>query len=102
MARMPFEIELTEEALRDFRSLDAHLRASVRKALEAHLRLKPTTVSKSRIKRLRDLRHPQFRLRVDDIRVYYDVEHSTVTILGIVSKSNSEDWLADNSTPSND
>ena len=53
-------------------------------------------VSKSRIKRMRELRRPQYRLRVDDIRVYYDIEAQTVTILGVIPKKASGDWLADN------
>ncbi len=43
--------------------------------------------SKSRIKRLRGLRRPQYRLRVDEIRVSYDVAGNTVEILAIVPKS---------------
>ena len=40
-----------------------------------------TKRSKSRIKRLRGLRHPQYRLRIDEIRVFYDVEGDRVEIL---------------------
>jgi len=52
------------------RALPAHVRAEVRDAIEVHLRHEPTKVSKSRIKRLRGLSQPQFRLRVGDIRVF--------------------------------
>ena len=99
---MAHEIEFTDDALRDFRALDAPIRASIRQALEAHLRHEPTKVSKSRIKRLRELRRPQYRLRVDQFRVYYDVEDEMVTILGVVAKGASYDWLADNSEPDHD
>jgi mRNA interferase RelE/StbE len=102
MARMACEIEFTDDALTDFRTLDAPIRASIRQALEAHLRHEPTKVSKSRIKRLRELRRPQYRLRVDQFRVYYDVEGDVVTILGIVAKAASYDWLAYNSEPDHD
>jgi len=51
-------------------------------------------LSKSRIKRLRGLRHPQFRLRVDDVRVYYDVYGMDVEVLTIVDKSEAAAWLA--------
>jgi hypothetical protein len=37
---------------------------------------------------------PQFRLRVGEIRVYYDVTASAVEILAIVRKSEAERWLA--------
>ena len=49
--------------------------------------------SKSRIKRLRGLRRPQYRLRVDEVRVFYDVSESTVEILAIVAKPEAEAWL---------
>jgi prevent-host-death family protein len=45
----------------------------VRDALERHLRYEPTRVSKSRIKRLRGLSQPQYRRRVGEVRVFYDV-----------------------------
>ncbi|HEY2573729.1 MAG TPA: hypothetical protein VGH65_06660 [Verrucomicrobiaceae bacterium] len=97
---MAYVIEFTDDAVRDYRSLEAHLRSTVREALEIHLRHEPTKVSKSRIKRLRELQRPQFRLRTGEIRIYYDVDDKAVTILGIVAKSASADWLADNPIPS--
>ncbi len=65
----------------------------MRDALEVHLRHEPTRISKSRIKRLRKLTHPQYRLRVDDLRVFYDVEGDEVQVLAIVEKSGADDWL---------
>ncbi len=90
---MPFEIILSPEAVDDLRRLGAFERAKVRDALEIHLRHEPTRVSKSRIKRLRELTHPQYRLRVDDLRVFYDVEGDEVQILAIVAKSDADEWL---------
>ena len=66
----------------------------MRRALEDHLRHEPRKVSKSRIKRLRGLSKPQYRLRVGEIRVYYDVTGDTVEVLAIVAKSEAESWLA--------
>jgi mRNA interferase RelE/StbE len=37
---------------------------------------------------------PQYRLRVDEIRIFYDVSGTTVEILAIVAKSEAETWLA--------
>lgn len=91
---MAFEIVLAPEAIDDLRALKANIRAKVRTALEQHLRHQPTQVSKSRIKRLRGMSRPQYRLRVDEIRVYYDVAESTVEILAIVDKENAATWLA--------
>jgi mRNA interferase RelE/StbE len=90
---MKYQIVLSPEAVEDFKLLGAHARAEVRDALEAHLRHEPTKTSKSRIKRLRGLSRPQYRLRVENIRVYYDVTGSTVEVLGIVEKNKSNAWL---------
>ncbi|MBI4189051.1 MAG: type II toxin-antitoxin system RelE/ParE family toxin [Betaproteobacteria bacterium] len=91
---MRFEIELTDEAVADFKALKALWRVAVKDAMEVHLRHEPEKVSRSRIKRLRELSKPQFRLRVEDIRVFYDVEKSTVTVHAIVLKSEAASWLA--------
>jgi mRNA interferase RelE/StbE len=91
---MPFKIVLAPEAVQDLRALNANLRAVVRDALETHLRQEPMKTSRSRIKRLRGLRRPQYRLRVDEVRVFYDVSGETVEILAIVAKSEAELWLA--------
>jgi mRNA-degrading endonuclease RelE of RelBE toxin-antitoxin system len=42
---------------------------------------------------------PQYRLRVDEVRVFYDVSGSTVEILAIVPKSEAESWLARYGSP---
>jgi len=77
----------------DLRGLKANIRAAVREALETHLRHEPGKTSRSRIKRLRGLRRPQYRLRVGEARVFYDISCSTVEILAIVIKSEAEAWL---------
>lgn len=91
---MRFEIVLAPEAVEDFRALKANLRAAVREALETHLRHEPTKTSQSRIKRLRGLSRPQYRLRVDEVRVFYDVTTTSVEVLAIVPKSEAASWLA--------
>ena len=96
---MRFEILLAPEAVEDLRRLKANLRAAVRGALETHLRYEPTKTSRSRIKRLRGLSRPQYRLRVDEVRVFYDVSGVIVEILAIVAKSEAESWLAQFGNP---
>jgi len=92
---MRYEIVLAPEAAGDLDDLKANVRATVRDAIEQYLRHRPTKVSKSRIKRLRGLSHPQYRLRVgDDIRVFYDVTDDAVQVLAVVPKSEAEAWLA--------
>lgn len=92
---MPFEIVLAPEAVEDLRRLPAN----VRTALETHLRHEPKKTSRSRIKRLRGLLRPQYRLRIDEVRVFYDVSVTTVEVLAIVSKSEAESWLAQFGNP---
>ena len=95
LARVRFEIVLAPEAVADLRRLDAHERSSVRNALETHLRHEPRKTSRSRIKRLRGLARPEYRLRVGDVRIFYDLSERTVEVLAIVSKRDAAAWLAD-------
>jgi mRNA-degrading endonuclease RelE of RelBE toxin-antitoxin system len=95
---MRFEILLAPEAVDDLRALKANLRAAVREALGTHRRHEPTRVSKSRIKRLRGLSRPQYRLRIGEVRVFY-VTRDTVQVLAIVAKSEAESWLAQFGSP---
>jgi mRNA-degrading endonuclease RelE of RelBE toxin-antitoxin system len=90
---MKYRIILAPEAVQDLKSLDAHDRAKIKDLIEKHLRHTPTRISKSRIKKLRGLRHPQYRLRIDEIRVFYDIEERTVQILAIIPKSRAVQWL---------
>jgi mRNA interferase RelE/StbE len=90
---MRYEIELAPQAAQDYRDLNAHVRGVVRDSIETHLRHKPMRTSKSRIKRLRGLSRPQYRLRVGDLRVFYDVTELTVQVLAVVPKSVAHEWL---------
>jgi mRNA-degrading endonuclease RelE of RelBE toxin-antitoxin system len=90
---MRFEIVLAPEAIEDFRALKPSVRSVVRDALEMHLRHEPMKTSRSRIKRLRGLARPQYRLRVGGIRVFYDVSAESVEVLSIVPKSEAAIWL---------
>jgi mRNA interferase RelE/StbE len=96
---MRYEIVLAPDAAEAYQALSAFRRAEVRDALERHLLRQPTQVSKSRIKRLRGLRQPQYRLRVGEVRVFYDVTDETVEILAIITKAEAAHWLAEHGTP---
>jgi mRNA interferase RelE/StbE len=90
---MRYEILLAPQAIEDLRRLKANIRAIVRDAIEQYLRHQPTKISKARIKRLRGLSRPQYRLRLDDLRIFYDVVEKRVEILAIVRKSEAATWL---------
>ena len=94
---MRFEIVLAPGAVEDLQRLKANVRAEVRSGMETHLRQEPTKVSKSRIKRLRELSRPQYRLRIGEIRVFITV--GTVEVLAIVPKSEVDKWLAQFGNP---
>ena len=95
IARMKYEIVVAPEAVEDFKRLSARERATVLDNIEKHMRHAPDKTSRTRIKRLRGISRPQFRLRIDDIRVFYDVTEQNVEILAIIPKSRAEDWLAE-------
>ncbi len=90
---MAYTIVFAQNAIEDFKALDARFRALVRDSVRIHLSHEPTKESRSHIKRLRDLRHPRFRLRVESLRVFYDVTETEVVILAIMSKEKTLEWL---------
>ena len=96
---MPFEIVLAPQAVQGLKALRADYQAGVREAIERYLRHEPTKLSKSRIKRLRGLERPQYKLRVDEVRVFYDVTETTVEVLAIIPKEEAQAWLADKAVP---
>ena len=95
LARMKYKIVFALEAFHDLRRLTARNRSIVRDAIEKRLKHEPGKISKSRVKRLRGLSRPQYRLRSGDIRVFYDIdgEAETVEILAVIPKSDAAAWL---------
>jgi mRNA interferase RelE/StbE len=92
---MKYDIVIAQSAIDDLNALDARWRSALKQALQQFLSHEPKKESKSRIKRLRDLRKPQYRLRIHDIRVFYDVndELHRVEILAFVFKPDTAEWL---------
>lgn len=99
LARMRHLIVLAPEAVEDLEALRAADRAAVRDALERWLRHEPTKTSRSRIKRLRGMRRPQYRLRVEDVRIFCDVVEQRVEVLAVVAKSHAAAWLERHGEP---
>ena len=93
MARMKYEILFAPEAVQDFKRLSARDRSIVKETIETHLRYEPERMSKSRIKKLRGISRPQYRLRVGEIRVFYDVTGRAVEVLALIPKSKATAWL---------
>lgn len=102
LARVAYEIVLAPGAAADLKALPAPARTGVKEAIERHLRHEPAKVSKSRIKRLRGLSQPQYRLRVGDIRVFYDLTETQVQVLAVVTKEQAQAWLDEQGTREDD
>ena len=90
---MKYEIVLTDTAKAHYAGMDARSRAMVKKGMQDHLAHEPMKLSRSRIKCLREMEHPEYRLRLDPCRVFYDVIGSTVVVLAIVPKDETTEWL---------
>ena len=105
---MSCEIQFDDAAIEDLRVFTKHIRTTVFNAITEHLTHQPDLVSKSRIKRLQGMSRPQYRLRVDDYRVFYDVDEAnhTVMIIAVVHKPDAQKWLdaegTSNSSDEND
>jgi mRNA-degrading endonuclease RelE of RelBE toxin-antitoxin system len=90
---MRYSIILSPDAVNCFKRMRANMRSLVREGIIEYLGNEPEKISKSRIKRLRGVERPQYRLRIGDIRVYYDVDEQSVEILAIVTKKRAKEWL---------
>ena len=98
---MSYAVVVAESAEQQFKKLDARWRSVLKKAMHEHLETAPAKESKSRIKRLRGLRQPQYRLRVGEMRVFYDINEpeNRVEVLGFVKKPETIQWLKDHGVP---
>jgi len=73
MASEPYNVDYTPEAEADLRAYRAFDQKSIMEGIEAHLFHEPKKVSRSGIKQMTQPFWSQYRLRVGDFRVYYDV-----------------------------
>lgn len=90
---MQYDIVLTDTAKGHYRGLGARGWALIKKGVKDHLAHEPMKLSRSRIKRLREMEHPEYRLRLDPYRVFYDVAGRAVVVLAIVPKDQTAGWL---------
>ena len=77
---MPFQITITEDADRQFRSLPVRDQRILEAAILSRLEHQPTTPTKA-IKRLRPNPLAEFELRAGDLRALYNVEGDEVVVL---------------------
>lgn len=84
-----YQVVLTHSARDDIERVRAYEKRAILDAIEAQLSFEPKQTSRSRIKRLVQPAISQYRLRVGDYRVYYDVddELGNVVVLQVYRKS---------------
>ena len=83
-----YTVILKPSAIRDFDRLRKFDAAMIADGVERFLSHDPARLSRSRIKRLRGAGPPDFRLRLDAFRVFYNVDavERSVDVLRILHK----------------
>ncbi len=83
-----YQIQYGAQAVDDLRALRAFDRAQILGAIEVHLSQDPKRESQSRIKRMSQPFWSEYRLRVGEFRVYYDVDDSAkrVDVFRVLAK----------------
>ncbi|HUI26105.1 MAG TPA: type II toxin-antitoxin system RelE/ParE family toxin [Candidatus Kryptonia bacterium] len=89
-----YEIVLKREAIDDMDRLRKYDATEIADAMEKHLTYEPTKESRSRIKRLRGVSDPDYRLRVADYRVFYSVREPErrVDVLRVMHKDETREY----------
>jgi len=92
-ASMAFEILYSDEAVAELRAFRIYDRKAIIAAIEGILAVNPTLEGKAKVKRLKQPAPTQYRLRVDEFRIFYDVVGQTVLVIHVLSKETSIDYL---------
>ena len=89
-----YEIRLKRSAVQDMDRLRKVDAARVADAMEKHLIGEPTKESRSRIRRLRGISDPDYRLLIGDYRVFYNVNTALarVDVLRVMRKNATHEY----------
>jgi len=89
-----YEIVLKRRAIEDLDRLRKYDATQIADAMEKHLIHEPTKESRSRIKRLRGIRDPDYRLRVGNYRIFYSVSEQElrVDVLRVLHKEKTREY----------
>jgi len=92
MSAKTFNIEYSKAAANDVKQQRKFDQKKILDGIETHLRHEPTKTSHTRIKLMDQPFWSEYRLRVEDFRVYYDVDEAlgTVDVLRVFEKGQSE------------
>ena len=94
IAMAKHQIVLKPSAVRDLDGLRRYDAAMIADGMERFLSGTPTQESKSRIKRLRGVENPDYRLRLGEYRVFYNVDTigRRVEVLRILHKDQTPEY----------
>lgn len=89
-----YEIVLKRSAIADLDGMQKYYATQIADAMEKHLQHEPTKVSKTRIKRLRGISNPDYRLQVGEYRAFYTVDEDArrVEVLRIMHKNETQSY----------
>ena len=90
---MAFQIRYSDEAFATLEKLRKFDATAILDQIKNVLAMNPTLESKARVKKLRQPAPAQYRLRVGEFRVFYDVEPQHVSIVRILSKADAIAYL---------
>jgi mRNA-degrading endonuclease RelE of RelBE toxin-antitoxin system len=100
---LKYRVVLDSEAIADLRTIRVYDRRAILDAIETILSTTPVQVSRSRIKRLRGIDWPEYRLRVGEFRIFYDVTADEVNVMRVLCKKMVEQYLKETGhAPEND
>ena len=77
---MAFEVRYSTKAATHLKKLRAVDRATILDEIEQVLTVNPSLTSKAKVKKLRQPAPTQFRLRVGELRVFYDINEEAKTV----------------------
>ncbi len=96
MAR--YSILLKPDAVSDLDRMRRYDATAVLDGIERHLRFEPMKASRSRIKKLKGKMPPaDYRLRIDEWRVFYRVRESEVDVLRVLHKDETSQFYEEGS-----
>ena len=89
-----YEIVLKRSAIADLDGLQKRYATQIADAIERHLQHRPTKIGKTRIKRLRGIGNPDYRLRIGDYRAFYTVDEEArrVDVLRVMHKDETHSY----------
>ena len=92
-----YEILLKPSAVKDLDKIRKYNAAAIADGIEKFLEYEPAKESKSRIKKLKGIKNPDYRLRINDYRVFYTIDDTEkkVIVLRIMHKNQTVKYYKD-------